>query len=229
MARRRALGLALALPLVVCALAPGAARAAGSDVTIQNSAYQPSSVTVSPGTTVTWHNLDAYSHTVTADDGSFDSMNLGGAGTYQHTFSQPGQYSYHCNIHSFMHGTVTVGGAQPPATQPPPPPTAGPGPAPTAAPARPAPTAAPRPATTVPPTTVSPTTTTLAAPAAAVTIPSTPTTAAAAGGEHNLALAAPARRTSSDNGGPAPGLVVLAAVLAAAAGAGGWVVHRRVR
>jgi plastocyanin len=225
-----ALRRALALPVVLAALlATPWAGAANASVAIQNFSFQPSSVAIAVGESVTWTQKDSGTmHTVTGD--SFDSGNLVTGQQYSHPFSQAGTFAYHCKIHPNMQGTVTVGNAQPPPTQPPaPPPTAAPGPAPAPAPApaRPASTAAPRATTTVPPTTVPPTTTTLTAPAAAVTILSTPTTAVAAGGEHNLAL--PAARASCHGSGPAAGLVVFAAILAVAVGAGGWVVQRRLR
>src|SRR5205807_2073094 len=100
--------------VVVCALAALftiPAAAASSDVTMKNTMFNPSSVMVNAGDTVTWHNQDGYAHTVTANDHSFDSGNVAGTvGTYSHTFSQPGTYPYHCEIHGGMTGTVTVQG-----------------------------------------------------------------------------------------------------------------------
>jgi plastocyanin len=55
-------------------------------------------LTVSPGTTVTWHNNDAVRHTVTSDTGLFDG-NLPGGADFQFTFSQPGTYPYYCKPH----------------------------------------------------------------------------------------------------------------------------------
>jgi plastocyanin len=57
---------------------------------------------------VTWTNLDGVAHTVTADDGSWGSGTLGQGATYSHVFTSPGTYTYHCAIHPFMTGTVTV-------------------------------------------------------------------------------------------------------------------------
>jgi len=78
-------------------------------VTIQGFAFHPASVTVPAGTTVTWTNLDAVSHTVVSDSsGKFSSTNLGMEQSYSFTFTEPGSYPYHCGIHTTMHGTVTV-------------------------------------------------------------------------------------------------------------------------
>jgi plastocyanin len=92
--------------------APSVARATpatgGNAVTIDNFAFGPSSLTVAVGTKVTWTNKDSDAHTVTADDGSFDSGALGEGATFSQTFSKAGTYAYHCKIHSFMTATIVV-------------------------------------------------------------------------------------------------------------------------
>jgi plastocyanin len=84
--------------------------AAGASVTINNYKFTPKSIAVKPGTTITWHNKqDDDDHTVTADDGSFDTgviKHAGGSASL--TFDTEGTFAYHCTIHSFMHGTVVV-------------------------------------------------------------------------------------------------------------------------
>jgi plastocyanin len=47
-------------------------------------------------------------HTVTADDGSFDSGNLSPDKTFSHTFDQAGTFKYHCSLHASMIVTVVV-------------------------------------------------------------------------------------------------------------------------
>ena len=71
-------------------------------------AFNPATLTVAAGTTVTWTNTGSVSHTVTADDGSFDSGTLPSGGTFQHRFATPGTYAYHCNIHHSMTAKVIV-------------------------------------------------------------------------------------------------------------------------
>ena len=56
-------------------------------------------MTVAPGTTVVWTNGDATGHTVTADNGAFDSGNLDQGATFKFTFNQPGAYAYYCRYH----------------------------------------------------------------------------------------------------------------------------------
>ncbi len=94
---------------VSAALSPTAAGGAAA-VNIQGIAF-PATITVKPGTSVTWTNRDTVSHTVTADAGqaqSFDSNTIAPNGTFSVTFAKAGAYAYHCNIHASMHGTVVV-------------------------------------------------------------------------------------------------------------------------
>lgn len=82
--------------------------ASGGNVDIKNIAFNPSQLSVKAGGTVTWTFDDSgTSHTVTADDGSFDSGQHS-SGTFSHTFATPGTFTYHCNIHSTMKATITV-------------------------------------------------------------------------------------------------------------------------
>ena len=85
-----------------------AANAAGDAVSIANFSFQPATLTVPVGTTVTWTNNDSAGHTVTADDGSFSSDTLGSGATFSQTFATAGTFAYHCKIHPSMTATVTV-------------------------------------------------------------------------------------------------------------------------
>ena len=79
----------------------------GQAVSIKNTAYDPTSSTVSTGATVTWTNNDSFAHTVSFDGGP-DCGNVAGGATVSATFSQAGTYAYHCTIHSNMKAAVTV-------------------------------------------------------------------------------------------------------------------------
>ncbi len=81
-----------------------------TNVNIQDFYFSPSTVTVSPGTTVTWRNNGSMNHTVTADGGAFSSGTMGPGATYTYTFSTPGTYTYRCTIHPGMTATVVVSG-----------------------------------------------------------------------------------------------------------------------
>jgi plastocyanin len=77
-------------------------------VTIQNMSFSPASLTVVMGTTVTWTNKDNITHTVTADDASFDSGSIAPGSSYSRTFSTKGSFPYHCKIHPMMMAIVIV-------------------------------------------------------------------------------------------------------------------------
>jgi len=78
------------------------------EITIQGDAFSPPSTNVPAGTTVIWVNRDPFTHTVTADDGVFDSHDIAPDKSYSRLFSVKGVFKYHCSVHSFMKGTITV-------------------------------------------------------------------------------------------------------------------------
>jgi len=72
--------------------------------------YFPSTITVVIGVnnTVIWTNNDGGTHTVTADNGAFDSGYMNPGETWSYTFLAPGTYVYRCSLHPWMTGTVIV-------------------------------------------------------------------------------------------------------------------------
>jgi len=78
-------------------------------VEIKGFSFQPDSITVPNASTVRWVNLDPVTHTVTSDEKSFDSNEIpASGGEFNHTFSAPGTYGYHCTIHPSMKGEIIV-------------------------------------------------------------------------------------------------------------------------
>jgi plastocyanin len=82
-------------------------------VAIKDFEFQPKELRAKAGTTVTWTNGGSSSHTVTADDGSFESPTLARGKTYSRKFDKPGTYPYHCAFHGGaggdgMSGTVII-------------------------------------------------------------------------------------------------------------------------
>jgi plastocyanin len=72
-------------------------------------AYQPNPATVQAGQSVTWTWEDqGNQHSVTADDGGFESCLHNAGFTFTTTFAKAGTYPYHCSIHPSMKGSVTV-------------------------------------------------------------------------------------------------------------------------
>ena len=79
-------------------------------VNIGDNFFDPPQAAVEPGSTITWTNKGDEPHTVTADDGSFDSGRLNPGDSYTVAFGGQGTVTYHCEIHPEMRGSVTVGG-----------------------------------------------------------------------------------------------------------------------
>ena len=71
-------------------------------------AYSNPNLQVVVGTKVIWTNNDNMIHTVTANNNSFDSGDIGMGGTYSYTFTSAGTYAYHCKYHSSMTGVIVV-------------------------------------------------------------------------------------------------------------------------
>ena len=84
------------------------AFAADAMVVLKNFDFSPMDVTVTPGSTVTWKNMDGEPHTVVSADGLFRSPALDQGDTYQFKFDKPGVYKYICSIHPKMRATITV-------------------------------------------------------------------------------------------------------------------------
>ena len=111
---RRVLRLAATLVLIALAVfGPRGARAASDNVNIVNFAFQPSTTTISAGDSVTWTWSSANSgtpHSTSSDSTSAVQWDSGirSSGSFTVTFSTPGTFTYHCNVHPFMTGTITV-------------------------------------------------------------------------------------------------------------------------
>jgi plastocyanin len=87
---------------------PAAITSGAAEVHIANLAFGGGDLRVRPGTRVRWVNDDQVQHSVTADDGSFDSGLIEPGQPFERTFDQPGTYAYHCAPHPFMHGVIVV-------------------------------------------------------------------------------------------------------------------------
>ena len=86
----------------------GGPGASGAQVVMKDLAFDPETVTIKAGESVTWTNEDSASHTVVGDNGEFESDSLATGDTFSFTFDKAGTYAYHCSIHPSMKATVTV-------------------------------------------------------------------------------------------------------------------------
>jgi len=104
------LGMFLVLSAYSCGTAsntsPPTTTSSDNTVTISGFAFNPSSLTIKKGDTVTWINEDSVEHTVTG--ANFQSNPIGNGQTYTHTFDQIGTFNYHCSIHPSMQGEIIV-------------------------------------------------------------------------------------------------------------------------
>ena len=118
--------LVAGLTVVFAVLMAGSALAATTNVSIHNTAFNAQDVKVALGDTVLWTNNDPFGHTSTSananantklkrnPDGS-NGPSLWGSptiaasgGTFGFVFSWAGTFNYHCEIHNFMQGSVSV-------------------------------------------------------------------------------------------------------------------------
>jgi plastocyanin len=92
------------------AAAPAAKKVS---VMIKNYAFSPATLTVNPGDTVTWTNMDSAPHTVTSSAGpeKLDSPQLKTGDTWSYTFTKSGTESYYCAVHPDMKAGITITGS----------------------------------------------------------------------------------------------------------------------
>jgi hypothetical protein len=81
----------------------------GRTVTIVDFSFEPGDLRVPVGTTVAWQNAGTAPHTVTAEDGSFDSGTIAAGSSFSRTFDAAGSFAFTCQFHPEMTGTVVVG------------------------------------------------------------------------------------------------------------------------
>ena len=80
-----------------------------NEIKIESFAFNPLTLTIKLGDTVTWENYDSVAHTVTSDSGSeLNSTYLAKAQEYSHTFNTRGTFDYHCIPHPNMKGKIIV-------------------------------------------------------------------------------------------------------------------------
>jgi plastocyanin len=89
---------------------PAATPSESAAVAIESFAFAPPTITAKVGEEVTWENHDPADHTVTGEDGSFDSGAMAQGATFRASFDNPGEYRYICKLHPGMTGKVVVEG-----------------------------------------------------------------------------------------------------------------------
>ena len=78
-------------------------------VEIKSFAFNPATLTIKIGDSITWTNKDSVKHTVTSDSGNeLDSELLSQNEVYTHTFNSAGTFNYHCTPHPYMKAKIVV-------------------------------------------------------------------------------------------------------------------------
>ena len=109
MLRKSKLQFVLILILAICAVAVAVrANVNTNEVVIENFSFEPATITVKVGATVTWVNHDDEPHTATANDKSFNSKTLDNGDRFTQQFNAPGTYNYYCALHPKMTGQIIV-------------------------------------------------------------------------------------------------------------------------
>ncbi len=71
--------------------------------------FDPASISIPKGAEVVWTNASDAPHTVTSNDNTFKTpSNLMQHQTFKMVFNTTGTFAYHCTIHTYMKGTITV-------------------------------------------------------------------------------------------------------------------------
>jgi plastocyanin len=96
------------IALLFAAVGTQPAHAGEIPISVLFQEFSPAEVDVLPGDNLTWSNVSERTHTVTAEDESFDSGELPGGGVFSTVAGAPGVYEYHCIIHAGMNGEVDV-------------------------------------------------------------------------------------------------------------------------
>lgn len=84
----------------------GVVKTGPTAIIIQNFSFNPDTLTVKTGDTVTWTNSDPVNHQIKSD--TFNSAQLSTNQTFSFTFTSAGTYNYSCAIHPSMAGKIIV-------------------------------------------------------------------------------------------------------------------------
>jgi len=82
---------------------------AAATVNTNDNTFDKTEVDIPAGSTVVWNNGNVNTHTVTADDGSFDSGDVSTGQQFSMEFDAPGTYPYYCQYHGDVGGVGMSG------------------------------------------------------------------------------------------------------------------------
>ena len=85
---------------------PAVTSAKTVTVSVVNFSFNPATLTINKGDTVTWTNNDSVPHQIAGAPLQGQVMSKGQ--TYSFTFNTTGTFNYHCAIHPSMTGSIVV-------------------------------------------------------------------------------------------------------------------------
>jgi plastocyanin len=94
--------------VVVARAAGDHTKMTGTEISVDNFTFGPTTITVPVNSTITWVNHDDVPHVIASTDGLFRSKALDTDDKYTFTFDKAGTYSYFCSIHPKMVGKIIV-------------------------------------------------------------------------------------------------------------------------
>jgi len=105
-----------ALPLIILALLPCSStgqvtskpKPVTHTVSIEGMQFQPATLTVKPGDLIVWVNKDLFPHTVTAQEGAFDSRQIEPGTSWTYRSIRKGAFAYVCSLHPTMQAQLQV-------------------------------------------------------------------------------------------------------------------------
>src|SRR6186713_1776975 len=105
--------VAAVLVLFACLLQPGLgmrafAASATHTIVIADMKFSPETLTVGPGDTIVWVNKDFFPHTATAQDKSFDSLDIATNQSWKYVATKMGAFPYVCTLHPTMKAILIV-------------------------------------------------------------------------------------------------------------------------
>jgi plastocyanin len=106
--KRRLTFTAMTLLAMAASSLPTAGAEDTDHIVVSHFMFQPTTLTIKAGSTVTWVNRDEEPHTIVSATGLFRSGALDTDGTFSFRFEKPGTYPFVCSIHPQMTGTILV-------------------------------------------------------------------------------------------------------------------------
>jgi plastocyanin len=105
--RKQPFHYTLCVLAIIAALWSNPAFGSDANINIINFAFTPNTASINVNDSVTWTWVGS-PHTSTSDTGLWDSGVFSTGHTFTRAFTSAGSFPFHCTVHPFMTGTITV-------------------------------------------------------------------------------------------------------------------------